>query len=236
MKLDNFKNLLVKSITLNEPAGHEWSPGILGTLLPMWKANPIRFPLFFPAFIALGIGSLVLAGVIEVKKSVKKAKEDNIVQLANCLNAENIEIFKKYLHNNAYGRELYFHTISHNLIKNNDVNGIYLFLDNIGFKKDDSKKALKESDFNHFVSDFFYSLSYNLPLMKELMNEKILQNFAQTHTRNFEIDVDYYKDVIPAVIASQNRKSESSVQKTLNYLNTLPSTFTYSSESKKFTV
>jgi hypothetical protein len=236
VKIEQFKKLITQTFTLNEPKGTEWSPGLLGTILPMWRANPIKLPLFLPAFIALGIGGLGLAGIIEIKKSIKKTKEHNIVEIAKNLNEENIETFKKYLQHNAYDKELYFHTISHHLIKNNDVNGLYLFLDNISFQKEDAKKEVKENDFNHFVNDLFYSLTYNLPFMKEVMAEKILENFAQKHHQNFEIDVDYYKGVIPAVIASQNRKPESSVQNTLNYLNNYPSTWSYNGETKKFTL
>lgn len=221
----------LKLFELKEPNSNEWSPGLLGTLIPMVRANPIKLPLLSPiyitvSFLALGAG-LVGFTYEEVKKGQKKQNENYIEELANNLTVDKHEEFKNFIQKTPYDNNSWlYHLATKSLVQKNNQEGLKILLENIHIKNE-LKPHSDTTQFNELMDDVFYTLSYNLPMMKKVMSDNMLENIAQEHQKPFEIDVDKHKNNIPIVLAANNRRSDSSVANTITYLNTLPDTWSF---------
>jgi hypothetical protein len=234
-------NHFLKLFDLKTPPGYEWSPGILGTLIPMVKANPIKLTIFSPLYLTASFVALTLAvgvGLVDyiqndIKKKEKDQKQNYIKNLTTNLTIDKHEDFKQFIIHNQYNDDnsLIYHIATNNLVKNANQEGLEILLNNIHFEKEFKSVYISETEsykstpsFSVFIDDIFYSLTYNLPFLKKIMDEKVLENCAKSHQKEYELKVKYYKNNIPYVLAAKNRRSDSSVADTVAYLNTFPDT------------
>jgi hypothetical protein len=229
----NIKESIADALKLKEPNATDWAPGLLGTTAAYLKANPVKLPLLSPVYIPLafvGLGFFcLLEGVDGVRKNLEfKAKNkryDYLSNLADNLTEDKYPELNKFLNKHSYyGSELSFSGFLSKLIEKENKEGILFFLDRVKLCSNKNKGQEDEAG-NSIVTDLFHSLTYNIKFMKELMNDNILEKFAESRNQSFDIDVAYYISVIPSIIAQREKHSSCSIA--IKYLQNFPDNFTY---------
>lgn len=229
----NFTKFLTNAVTLKSSENTNISPSISGVLQSYWSANKIKFPILLPVYLPLAMLNSAYVGMHSVFKSMMDVKNDSnsqeknkyVKELTEKMTPEYFPSFKKFMENNPYSENsLLYMSIFKNLIHDNNKAGLNFLLNNVTMGEG-KKQELHPKDgyLNSFANDLFLSLTFNIPLMKELMEERIIENFSYTRQKSISINVEGYKDIIPFGITKDSRQENSNAKVAVEYLNTLPS-------------